>query len=104
MQLPELGFGCGAAVRQARPTAGLHLKERQRKEFFLKSDLCGGREAYCISLTKRTSSSSSGSSLITITGPGDDLLRRLAAGADGGSAVCFQVVDLTDCQRGYCDC
>lgn len=29
---------------------------------------------------------------MTITGPGDDLLRRLAEGADGGSDVCFQEV------------
>lgn len=42
------------------------------------------------SLTKRTSSSSSGSSFMTITGPGDDLLRRLAEGAGGGSKVGFQ--------------
>jgi len=31
---------------------------------------------------------------MTITGPGDDLRLRLAAGADEGSEVCFQEVVL----------
>lgn len=29
--LPGLGFGSGAAVRQAGPNAGLHLKKQQRR-------------------------------------------------------------------------
>lgn len=45
-------------------------------------------------LTNRTSSSSSGSSLMTMTGPGDDRLRRLADEAEGGSELCLQDVVL----------
>lgn len=44
------------------------------------------------SLTKWTSSSSSGSSLMTMTGPGEVFLRRLAVGADGFSKLGFQDV------------
>lgn len=52
------------------------------------------------SLTKWTSSSSSsGSSLMTMTGPGEVFLRRLAAGADGVSKLGFQDVLLWHISR-----
>lgn len=51
-------------------------------------------------LTKWTSSSSSsGSSLMTMTGPGEVFLRRLAAGADGVSKLGFQDVLLWNISR-----
>jgi len=37
---------------------------------------------------------------MTMTGPGDDLLRRLEGGADGGSELCLQEVVLQQRVRG----
>lgn len=108
--LRRLGLCPCAAVREAGAYGHFHLQKEKKKNnhlfyscytksvsnvirYMLGSALkqrasAGSRN----SLTKWTSSSSSGSSLMTMTGPGEVFRRRLAVGADGVSEPGFQDV------------